>query len=156
ELGGSELSSLLETRFYEVPQVDAVSARIRYHTLYEAIQKGMVSACHDLSDGGLGVAAAEMAIGGRLGAGIDLSVVPACPKDMGVAELLYSESNSRFLVCVPSANKSAFEALFVGQHAALVGQVEDTGNLSIVHGAESVLNEPVDDLVRAWQETLRW
>jgi len=156
ELGGSELSSLLDVPFFEVPQVDAVAARTRYHTLYQAIQKGLVSACHDLSDGGFGVAVAEMAIGGRLGARIDLSAVPACPGDMGVTEMLYSESNSRFLVCVPPANKSAFEALFAGQHAALVGEVADTGRLTVVSGTESVFNEPVQNLVQAWQETLRW
>ena len=36
-----------------------------------------ISACHDCSDGGLAVAIAEMCIGGRLGAEINLDAVPA-------------------------------------------------------------------------------
>jgi phosphoribosylformylglycinamidine synthase subunit II (EC 6.3.5.3) len=67
ELGGSEYADALGV-CGAVPQVDAVSARIRYERMFEAIQAGLITAAHDVSDGGLAVAVAEMALAGRIGA----------------------------------------------------------------------------------------
>ena len=58
------------------PTVDAPAAMRRYRLLHRAIAAGWVNAAHDVSDGGLAVTLAECAIGGRLGARIDLSRVP--------------------------------------------------------------------------------
>ena len=58
------------------PTVDAPAAMRRYRRLHAAIRRGMVASAHDLSDGGLAVALAESAIGGRLGARLDLARVP--------------------------------------------------------------------------------
>ncbi len=150
ELGGSEVSELYKAPFSDVPQVDAVSARTRYETLHEAMQQGLVSACHDLSDGGLGVAVAEMCIGGRLGAGVDLDKVPSCPGDMQTTDLLYSESNSRLLVGVRPEHAAAFEALFAGQPCARIGTVGGSA-LTVSHGGAQVLSEGVDALTAAWK-----
>ena len=46
-------------------------APARYRRLHQAMRSGRVLACHDLSEGGLAVALAEMAIAGRLGLSID-------------------------------------------------------------------------------------
>ncbi|MBU1003853.1 MAG: phosphoribosylformylglycinamidine synthase [Proteobacteria bacterium] len=151
ELGGSELSELFKAPFFDVPQVDAVSARERYITLHAAMQDSLVSAAHDLSDGGLGVAVAEMCIGGRLGAAIDLAKVPCCPEDMEVTDLLYSESNSRLLITVRPENRHAFEAAFKGQHFALIGEVTDQGTLTVTKGEQQLINEAVDSLTASWK-----
>ncbi len=58
------------------PTVDAPAAMPRYRLLHQAIAAGWVASAHDLADGGLAVALAECAIGGRLGARIDLARVP--------------------------------------------------------------------------------
>jgi len=150
ELGGSELSELFRAPFSDVPQVDVVSARERYVTLHKAMQNSLVSAAHDLSDGGLGVALAEMCIGGRIGASVDLAKVPTCPGDMEVTDLMYSESNSRILVSVRPENQKAFEAAFAGQHCALVGQVGGA-NLTLTKAGHPVLTENVDALTGAWK-----
>jgi phosphoribosylformylglycinamidine synthase len=150
ELGGSELSELYKAPFSDVPQVDAVAARTRYRTLHQAMTRGLVSAAHDLSDGGLGVAVAEMCIGGRIGASIDLALVPACPDDMQDTDLLYSESNSRLLVSVRPENAAAFEALFAGQHCACVGSVGGD-SLTITQNGRQVLSQPVEALAAAWK-----
>ncbi|BBD09680.1 AIR synthase-related protein [Desulfovibrio ferrophilus] len=151
EMGGSELSELFKAPFFDVPQVDAVSARERYITLHATMQDSLVSAAHDLSDGGLGVAVAEMCIGGRLGAAIDLAKVPTCPDDMEVTDLLYSESNSRLLVTVRPENRNAFEAAFKGQHFALIGEVTGDGNLVVQKDGQPLINEHVDTLTSAWK-----
>ncbi len=59
-----------------VPHVDIKTARITMKTLGSAIRKGLVWACHDLSEGGLAVAAAEMSLAGLLGMSIDVGVIP--------------------------------------------------------------------------------
>ena len=59
-----------------MPRVDAKSALANYRKLHQAINARLISACHDLSDGGLAVALAEMCIGGRLGAHLALNRVP--------------------------------------------------------------------------------
>ena len=115
-MGGSEIARQLGFSDSRVPQVDLVSAKARYEAVFAAAQAGLITACHDCSDGGLGVALAEMCIGGRLGAEVDLSLVPTCG-DLNLTGVLYSESASRFLVSVDADNREAFESLFAGQIA---------------------------------------
>ena len=76
----------------------------RYRRLHRAIRSGLVRSCHDLSEGGLAVAIAEMCIGGRLGATID-----TLPHD-DVATALFSESIGRLVVEVDPADVDAFVA----------------------------------------------
>ena len=151
ELGGSEVSQLYKAPFHDVPQVDAVSARERYYALHAAMQEDLVSAAHDLSDGGLGVALAEMCIGGRLGARADLDTAPTCPAKMETTDLLYSESNSRLLVSVRPENKEAFESHFANQHFACIGEVTDDATLTIAKDGQTVLSEDVEALTAAWK-----
>jgi phosphoribosylformylglycinamidine synthase len=135
--------------------VDAASALARYNSLHAAIRRKLVSACHDLSDGGLGAAVAEMAIGGRLGAAIDLARVPVTAA-MTITELLYSEPASRLLATVPQENAAAFEALFKGQCFACIGVATDDSRLTITRDDAVILAEPVEELARAFKATLDW
>ncbi|THB67640.1 MAG: phosphoribosylformylglycinamidine synthase [Desulfovibrio sp.] len=155
ELGGSELSDQLGLSFNQVPQVDAMAAKERYLALHEAMNQGLVTACHDLSDGGLGVALAEMAIGGRVGLDFNLDLVPSLGCQ-SAAEILYSESASRFLVTIAPENQARFEALFVGKACSLVGSVRNDDLVIVTRGGEQLINEPVQELVQAWQTTLDW
>ena len=81
-----------------------------------------LTACHDCSDGGLAVALAEMCIGGRLGADIDLDAVPAL-ESMSRFELLYSESASRLIVSVRPDLATLLEALGMWQLCRRIGTV---------------------------------
>jgi phosphoribosylformylglycinamidine synthase len=155
EFGGSEIASELGFADDRVPQVDLVSAKTRYETLFAAIQAGLVSACHDCSDGGLGVAVAEMCLGGRLGARLDLSAVPV-NGELSPAGVLYAESASRLVVSVPAARRRDFEAVFAGQIFAPVGEVTDSGELAVVDGQTAILREGVHDLASAFKKTLDW
>jgi phosphoribosylformylglycinamidine synthase len=154
DMGGSELVSELGFEGGFVPQVDVVSARRRYLDLYAAIRQGLVSACHDLSDGGLGVAAAEMCIGGNLGAELHLDRVPVSGnEEYALEELLYSETPSRFLVSVPEDKIQAFEELFAGQCMARVGKVRAEPLLAVHRRGVLVLSSEDRELRKAWQET---
>ena len=154
ELGGSELSSELGLSCDQVPQVELVSARERYLAYFEATQKGLVTAAHDCSDGGLAVALAEMCLGGRIGADIDLDLVPQCGC-VNPLEVLYSESASRLVVSVKPENASAFEELFSGQQLALIGVVNGV-RLTVKSGSGALLGTAVEALAESFKAPLNW
>ena len=162
ELGGSELASELGLEGGSVPHVDVVTAKARYRLVHEAIQAGLINACHDLSDGGLAVALAEMAIGGRLGATIDLAAVPLrgfADPAAAPSGPLYAESASRLLVGVSPASADRFASLFTplsGCNAARVGMVTDSGTLCVTAGPSTVLEADVESLAAAFKATLNW
>jgi phosphoribosylformylglycinamidine synthase len=156
ELGGSEFCSQLGIQGGQVPQVDLIPARTRYLSMFQAIQQGYITACHDLSDGGLGVAAAEMVIGGRMGAQIDLDRVPTQGTSMSPAELLYSESASRFLVTVKPEHRTRFERCFAGQPLAWIGQTVPGKELSFFQDGKALFTSRMDYLTRAWKSTLNF
>ncbi|NHZ48830.1 AIR synthase-related protein, partial [Nitratidesulfovibrio liaohensis] len=114
-----------------------------------------VTACHDLSDGGLAVALAEMAVGGRLGARCDIAAVPAVC-DMTATELLYSESASRLLVTVKPGNAAAFEARFAGAACACIGEVTADAILAVTAQGAPLLAEGVEGLARSFKATFDW
>ncbi len=157
ELGGS---AYLETHGLDgasVPTVDPKTARLTMEKLSRAMSKGLVRTCHDCSEGGIGVAVAEMAFAGGLGAGINLQVVPLAGKMTRDDAVLFSESNSRFIVEVAPSKKAAFEKTLKGVVFAEIGVVNKRANLK-VNGLKGkpVLNERLADLKEAWQQPLRW
>jgi len=101
------------------------------------------------------VALAEMCIGGRLGAEVDLDRVPACG-ELNLTGLLYAESASRLVVSVAPAHRERFESLFAGQDCAWVGNVSEAQVLSATLADRKVLDAGVSDLARAFKETLAW
>ncbi len=121
-----------------VPAIDP-DAPATYRQLHAAMRAGLVVACHDLSEGGLAVALAEMCISGRLGARID--VLP----DDDLVTALFSESSGRLIVEVRPQRADAFMKI-MGRSAAHLGTVTDDSSLSIP-GVEPI---PVDRLVEAF------
>ena len=157
ELGGSHLALVHAIEGGQVPQVDPQMAKRVFSAIHRAIGGGLVRACHDLSEGGLAVAAAEMAFAGNLGARIDLAKVACEPDAAQDAVLLFSESNSRFLCEVPSALQDDFVRLMGHVPHGLVGQVTEDHNLLIVgRGGQEVLSADVQSLKKAWQDPLDW
>jgi len=120
------------------------SAPAIYKALHAAIQNGLVRACHDLSEGGLAVAAAEMCIGGRLGLALTLDTEQ-------VITALFSESNGRLLVEVQPEHSTEFERLFAGLPYARVGIVTGGQRLTISARSQVTISLPVEQLVSAWQ-----
>ena len=130
----------------------AYRARQLFRALHAVMRSGLVKACHDLSEGGLGVAAAEMAFGGDFGAKIDLRRVPFEGGTAGDEALLWSESPSRFLVEVDPSDAAAFEQHFTGLPFAVIGEVSAQPELAVVGlNGEHVLREEIATLRAAWK-----
>ncbi len=157
ELGGSEYLKTRSLIGNSVPKVNPQSAKELMERLSTATAKGLVRACHDLSEGGLGVAAAEMVFAGGLGAKVHLKNVPLGETSGRDDYILFSESNSRFLVEVAPENKAEFEAAMQGSVFAAIGQVNDSAMLE-VYGAKGrrILKASIAKLKEAWQKPLRW
>jgi phosphoribosylformylglycinamidine synthase len=157
ELGASEYYALHGVIGNRVPQVDAQRARVLYVALSHAMQRGLVSACHDCSDGGFGVAAAEMAFAGGLGMHLDLRPMPRESDITRDDVLLYAETASRFVVTVPPQHREAFRELL---HPCAIGEVghvlADPDFIVVGLGGQVVIRSTIADLKEAWQRPLRW
>ncbi|TRO43675.1 phosphoribosylformylglycinamidine synthase, partial [Candidatus Bathyarchaeota archaeon] len=134
--------------------VRGLQARKTFKKITKAIDSGLVKACHDLSEGGLGVAAAEMAIGGGFGIQLDLRKVQK--KDVDRDDfVLFSESNSRFLVEIPQKATVEFEALMKDVVCAKIGRVTKNAKFSVqgLNGA-TIVEASIADLRKSWKGTL--
>ncbi|MGB9684354.1 MAG: AIR synthase-related protein, partial [Candidatus Bathyarchaeales archaeon] len=154
ELGGSEYYRLNGFIGNSVPKVRPGQARRTFKALIQAIDLGLVSACHDLSEGGLAVAVAEMAFSGGYGVEIDLRKVPAdnLKRDDFV---LFSESNSRFLVEVPEKCERDFEAMMRGAVCAKIGKVTKTPRLCVYGlNGDVVVDAAISELLACWKSLL--
>src|SRR5690606_22523276 len=76
ELGGSHFCLVSGLEGGTSPKLDPAAAKKLYQAIHSSIQQGLVRACHDLSEGGLAVAVAEMAFAGGCGATVRLADVP--------------------------------------------------------------------------------
>ncbi len=155
DMAGSEAAAELGLAGGRMPHVDAAAALVRYRAVHELMGLRALASCHDCSDGGLGVALAEMCIGGRLGAQVQLDAVPAM-EAMTRTELLYSESASRLLVGVRPDLAPVLDALACRQICRCIGHVTSDGCLTVKSGESVVLREPVEDLAVAFKKTLDW
>lgn len=157
ELGASEYYAMHGAIGNRVPQVDAQRARALYEALAEAMEQGLVTACHDCSDGGFGVAAAEMAFAGGYGMQLDLRAMPCEAGTDRDDTLLYAESASRLVVTVPSQHQASFLQVMSGCAIGELGQVLD-GPAFMVAGlrSEVVIQSDIAALKEAWQRPLRW
>jgi len=159
EMGGSHFALVEGLSGGRAPRVDPALALKTFSAIHAAMDAGLVRACHDLSEGGLAAAAAEMAFAGGLGARLFLAQSPhqieldAAEREKAsqlaarfpdedvpavavlpaaTAMLLFAESNTRFLCEVRPENAADFEATLAGVPHAAIGEVVDSGLLEIV------------------------
>ncbi len=162
ELGGSEYYRLHNVLGNNVPKVYLPLAKTTLTKLNTAIRAGLVESCHDLSEGGLGVALAEMCIGGQVGAEVSLSRVRTDDQSKTIVRndiILFSESNSRFLVEVTPARSRAFTNMMSGQECIEPIGITTSSKKLVVWGIDEkpVVNAEVTLLTKTWQEGLtKW
>jgi len=155
ELGASEYYARYNYIGNRIPEVRMEDALPRYQALSGAMAQGLVSSCHDCSDGGLGVSMAEVAFSGDLGMAIDLDAVPAKGIDR-LDTLLFSESQSRFIVTIKQEDRQAFEDVMGDTGWAMLGKVIDTPLLILRHSGKTVVRESLSSLKDAWKSPLAW
>jgi phosphoribosylformylglycinamidine synthase subunit PurSL len=158
ELGGSEYLAHKGFVGNTVPKVDAKGALATYRAYHGALTSSLVASCHDLSDGGLAVAAAESAFAGGFGMSVELALVPFKGEAAGKSDavLLFSESASRLLVTVRPDQAGAFEKAMAGTVFGRIGAVTEEPSFAVlgISGGVVVVSDIVQ-LKAAWQAPLK-
>jgi phosphoribosylformylglycinamidine synthase II len=146
ELGGSLLAARFGLEKHGLVPLLADDPLLPARKLHQAIGQGAVRACHDMSEGGLAVAAAEMAMAGGLGLTINLAAIPVSEDVTHTLVTLFSESNGRWLVEVAPEQAGLFESTLKGVVAARIGEVTAEPLLRL--GRYEI---PVNQLEQNWQ-----
>lgn len=149
EMGGSHYFAVAGGESTQVPSVDIHKTKKRAEAVVTAIEGGHVSACHDVSIGGLAVALAEMCMGGDLGADVDLKGLGNFAGDVK----LFSESNTRWLI--EAKDQVAFEAHMraAGVPCQRIGVVGGS-RIVIRDGPKTLVSTSVADARREHTESL--
>lgn len=157
ELGGSHYFGIHGFIGNSAPIVRPDEGKPTMEKLSTAISNGWVRSCHDCSEGGIGVAAAEMAFAGGYGMSLNLKNIPTGEEITADDMLLFSESNSRFLVEIEPQHQHAYETLMKGVPTGCLGTVTDTPNF-VINGTAGhrIVKTSIDTLKSAWQAPLRW
>jgi phosphoribosylformylglycinamidine synthase len=154
EMGGSHYNLVQQRHSGVVPCPDLQLAPAIFSKLHAAIRQGFVRSCHDLSEGGLAVAAAEMAFAGGMGA--EITTLQSGPDLLADSVALFSESTTRFLVEIRPGDSTAFEQAMRDVPARSIGKTQAEPALRI-SGSEGQLlvSASLTDLKEAWQRPLR-
>ena len=134
-----------------IPRVDPLASFKTMKEMFKAINSGLVKSCHDCSEGGLAVALAEMLFGGNLGADVQLKKVPRPASVKRNDVILFSESNSRYIVEILPENKVEFEKAMKNSHVAVIGKVTGKAEMN-VYGVDGkvVISCAVGALKKNW------
>ncbi len=155
DMGGSLYHEINGLAGGAVPRVDARCARRNFAAVYQAMSKGLVASAHDLSEGGLLTAVAEMAFSGEFGAMIDLDALPKQKPIYSAEVLLFSETPSRILLEVKPEHEAAFLKCVKGSCVKRVGSSIANPIIKIIGLDGLVLfEESTAPFKAAWQRTV--
>ncbi len=154
ELGGSEYFRLLGINGGEVPSVDLKRAPELMKKVQSAIEKGLVLSCHDLSEGGLGLALSEMAFSGDTGLEIDIADVLFTGKNRRHDFVLFAESNTRFLLEIKKENSDNLKQIFNNAPLARIGNTTQKKRLRIFNGSKRLIDLPLSVLCAKWKRKI--
>ena len=170
-LSGAHLQGAHSTsEVYGVPHVDLKSLTKVFGSITKGINTNQISACHDISEGGLVAALSEMCFGGNCGAKINLSSIATQTYTPGVESgrnlentpgvnkvrpdfILFSETAGTFLVEVE--NPQIAKKLFTGIPYAIFGKTVADKTISVFSGSKNLCNLDLDKLKNAWQKPMR-
>jgi phosphoribosylformylglycinamidine synthase len=155
EIGGSEYTKVIhQSDDGYVPKVDFVNAKKILAKIVEVIQEGLVTACHDISKGGLFVALTEMAMNGNLGYKINYKRIPADTDRLDI--ILFSESHNRFIITAPKENIDKIIAVFaeIELPASYLGNVTKEQTLVIDDGEAAIIELPLQEIKDVWRNRM--
>ncbi|WP_427071324.1 phosphoribosylformylglycinamidine synthase subunit PurL [Lysinibacillus fusiformis] len=144
EFGGSELQKLLNNGVIsgKAPAIDLEVEAARQQALLKAIKAGLVQSAHDVAEGGLAVAIAEKTFSAN-GLGVDVTLTGSA------TTVLFSESQSRFVVTVKEEHAAAFVEIIKVAHK--IGVVTNDALVKI-NGDKGVLVEgTVEEFRSNWK-----
>ncbi|HAT2106360.1 TPA: phosphoribosylformylglycinamidine synthase subunit PurL [Legionella pneumophila] len=146
ECGGSVYYQLHNELGSNVPKPDLSLFNREIHAVSSAIQHGLVNAAHDVSEGGVAVALAEMSFKNSLGVAVQIN------GELSADKLLFGETGG-FILEIDKQHKAAFDKL-VTQYQVPYMVIGHTTEQPVLQ-MNSVINLPVEEARQAWENGLR-
>lgn len=159
-MGGSASFDVVGGASSQVPKVDIKNLKKVFASITSGIKSGKILSAHDISEGGLATALAEMCFGGNCGAQIDL--VPLVTSEVGFNSsevdlrpdfVLFNETPGTFLVEVE--NEKIARQLFTGLPYSIIGKTISDSKIHINQGSKNICVALVDQLKEAWQKPMK-
>ena len=152
-LGGSVAGIILGAPTTDLPDARYAEASTSIRAVVEGIGAGVVSAAHDISDGGLLACVAEMCLGGDADGtiGARLTAPSVWAPDVSPIAALFGEAGG-FVVEVPTERLGHFEAICTRSGAAPIA-IGTTGGATL--HVSGLCDVPLSTLAEAWSGTLR-
>ncbi len=154
-MGGSTYYDVLGGSSPDIPLVDVDHLLQTLHTVHQLINSGKVLACHDVSEGGVATAVAEMCFGGQSGADIQLS------NSANQESFLFSETAGCFVVEVPD-DVNLYHELSIedGGLVRPLGKTTSSKKIDVTQfsdtfGDQTIFSADVDELKAAWQSPMK-
>ncbi len=156
EMGGSQYFLVKKKTGGRVPRVDPVKSLKLMKKLSLAINKGIVASCHDCSEGGIAVALSEMLFGGGIGAEVSVKGIPRVSSIKRDDVLLFSESNSRFVVEIPSDKEKAFERAMKGISLGKIGHLVERPEFVVTgSNGKEIVSARINTLKDNWKKPFK-
>lgn len=158
ELGASEYYHTMGHLGANVPQPDFEEAQKEIYTVIDCIDQGLVTACHDISDGGLAVALMEMAFGGNADGtiGFDVELDHVAEQNLRTDKKLFSETGG-FVLEIPAENLEAAQKIAQNYGADWVelGGTINEPQVTFNEENKPVITGALADFAHEWLNGLR-
>ncbi len=154
ELGGSEYYEYIHNLVGgKCPEVDMTSSKKNQLAVLSLISKDQIKIAHDCSKGGISIAISELCIKNKIGCNITLEKIPS--EKLGMDELLFSESHSRFLVVIDKKNLKTTESILqkAGVDYGVIGKFGGK-DITFKKKTSSVCSVRVDKAEERWLNSL--
>jgi len=151
-LGASSLAQVYSQLGDEVPDLDCIE---NFKQFWQIIQSGIaeeiISAYHDISDGGLFVTVLEMCMASQSGVTVNLDFSSAVTLDILFAEELGA------VVAIEQSKIESFKRIManyeLSKHIHHLGESDSTNTLVFEHNNKTVFKETLDELQKKWSQT---
>ncbi len=152
EMGGSEYYNIMGFDGGIVPRTDSRLLKVCMNSILSSIDKEYIASCHDVSEGGIGVCLSEMAIGGDIGAIIDISDIN---KGLRTDFKLFSESNIRWILEIKKECKKEFEITMEKQNTPFINiGLTNQKKLIFEDKNDIVINQDISVLRNLWKSVI--
>jgi len=153
ELGGSEYLNMIGQHMAgRVPAVPAEHNAGAYRAFAKCVDEELIESAQSVNRGGLAVALAKKAMGGRLGMKVSFNSLSGSYSDNHDA--LYSESTGRIIVTIRQENKGQFEKLMEGGVLSQIGVITSENDFIIEDkDKKKIINTKVDAMLKSYRST---
>jgi phosphoribosylformylglycinamidine synthase len=128
---------------------DPFTEKLLLEACLELMASDAIIAIQDMGAAGLTSSSVEMASKGEVGFRLNLDLVPQREENMTPYEMMLSESQERMLMVLKPGREAFSKAIFDkwGLDFAVIGEITDSGNLTLEFGGEVVADMPINTLV---------